>query len=81
MGADGTLGLQATEIMMVMAKNLAKEWKTLVLEEIKSNRTLQQSEFAIYGVSDDEQEEIRACWELHCTCCTGTSYIATTSTS
>jgi len=28
MGADGTLGLQAAEIMMVMAKNLAnKEWK------------------------------------------------------
>jgi hypothetical protein len=26
MGADGTLGLQAAEIMMVMAKNLAKEW-------------------------------------------------------
>jgi hypothetical protein len=27
MGADGTLGLQAAEIMMVMAKNLANEWK------------------------------------------------------
>jgi hypothetical protein len=27
MGADGTLGLQAAEIMMVLAKNLAKEWK------------------------------------------------------
>jgi hypothetical protein len=29
MGADGTLGLQAAEIMMVMAKNLAKEWTLL----------------------------------------------------
>jgi hypothetical protein len=28
MGADGTLlGLQAAEIMMVMAKNVPKEWK------------------------------------------------------
>jgi hypothetical protein len=26
-GADGTLGLQAAEIMMVMAKNGAKEWR------------------------------------------------------